>query len=377
MKNIQVADLVEGVKFTEEVFLDKSNMLVPANVALKKKEIERLTKWGIDEVFTEGEMLLPAQKVDRSESGISRDSRLFSEYVDLVDHFSIFIRDAVKGVKPDLKIVSSVADTIISNFSSPDSYRDVHEIISYISKSDNIGEKRASGGVNCAILSVLLGLEYNMTGVRLQHLVIASLLHDIGMLKIPLKIIEKQGKLEPDELKVVKTHPVFSYQLITKNYSFPEAVGQAVLFHHERWDGKGYPKKLAGENIPLLARIIAVTDSFEAMNRYKSYRTSMIGYSAMKQILNENSKKYDPQVVKQFIKVLGIYPPGSIVIMNDKSIGKVIRIKKKAPLRPVLQLMIDSDGNNCSAESRTIDLMENKTLFIVKVIDNNELEGKM
>ncbi len=99
MKNIQVAELVEGVKFTEDVFLDKSNMLVPANVALKKKEIERLVKWGIDEVFTDGEMLMPAEKVDRSENGISRDSRLFSEYVDLVDHFSIFVRDASKGVK--------------------------------------------------------------------------------------------------------------------------------------------------------------------------------------------------------------------------------------------------------------------------------------
>ncbi len=377
MRNIQVADLVEGVKFTEDVYLDKSNMLVPANVSLKKKEIERLSKWGIDEVFTEGEMLLPAEKVDRSESGISRDSRIFSEYVNLVDHFSIFIRDALNGGKPDLKIVKTVSDTIINIFTSSESNRDIHEIISYISKSDNIGEKRASSGVNCAILSILLGMEYNMTGTRLQHLVIASLLHDIGMLKIPAPIIEKNGKLNPDELKIVRTHPVFSYQLITKSYGFPEAIGQAVLFHHERWDGNGYPKKLTGEDIPLLARIIAVTDSFEAMNRVKAYRSSMIGYAAMKQILNENSKKYDAQVVKQFIKVLGIYPPGSVVILNDKSIGKVVRIKKKAPLRPVIQLMIDSEGNNCSAAGNMVDLMENKTLFIVKVIDNNELEGKM
>ena len=262
MKSIQVAELVEGVKFTEDVFLDKSNMLVPGNVSLKKKEIERLVKWGIDEVFTDGELLMPAEKVDRSENGISRDSRLFSEYVDLVDHFSIFVRDAAKGGKPDLKIIKTVSDTIISNFSSPDSNMDVHEIISYIGKSDNIGEKRASSGVNCAILSVLLGLEYNMTGVRMQHLVIASLLHDIGMLRIPAQIIEKQGKLDPEELKVVRTHPLFSYQLITKKYGFPEAIGQAVLFHHERWDGKGYPKKLTGEDIPLLARIIAVTGLF-------------------------------------------------------------------------------------------------------------------
>lgn len=377
MNKIQVTELVEGIKFTEDVFLDKSNMLVPANVTLKQKEIDRLVKWGIEDVYSDGEMLLPAKKVDRSESGFSRDSKLFSEYVNIVDHFSLFIRDLSKGKKPDLKIIKTVSEAIISNISTAEGVDDVHEIISYISKSDNIGERYASSGVNCAILSVLLGLEYNMTGIRLQHLVVASLLHDIGMLKIPSKITDKQGALTPDEKKIINMHPVISYQMITKNFSFPAAIGQAVLFHHERWDGKGYPKQLTGEDIPLLARIIAVTDSFEAMNRVKAYRTSMIGYAAMKQILNENSKKYDAQVVKQFIKVLSIYPPGSIVIMNDRSIGKVVRIKKKAPLRPVLQLMIDSEGNKCTGDNNVIDLMDNKKLFIVKVIDNHELEGKM
>ncbi len=377
MKKIQVKDLVEGIKFTEDVFLDKNNMLVPANITLKEKEIERLSKWGIEEVFTDGEMIIPSSDIDSSDNGIGRDSRLFSDYVNIIDEFSLFIRDISRGKKPDLKIIKRITEVIVNRISSAEEIGDVHEIISYISKSDKIGEKYASSGINCAVLSTLLGIEYNMTGSRLLHLVIASLLHDIGMLKIPEKITEKKGSLTSEELNIVKMHPVISYQMIVKNFGFPDMIGQAVLQHHERWDGKGYPKQIKGEDISLLARIIAVTDSFEAMNRAKAYRTSMIGYAAMKQILNENSKKYDAAVVKQFIKVLGIYPPGSIVILNDKSIGKVIKIKKKSPLRPVIQLMIDSEGNNCTAVKSEVDLMENSRLFIVKVVDNKELEGKL
>ncbi|MDX9802373.1 MAG: HD domain-containing phosphohydrolase, partial [Spirochaetia bacterium] len=150
-----------------------------------------------------------------------------------------------------------------------------------------------------------------------------------------------------------------------------------VLQHHERWDGKGYPNGLAGDQINLLSRIIAVTDSFEAMNRAKSYRSSMIGYAAMKQILNENSKKYDASIVKLFIKVLGIYPPGSFVILNDTSIGKVVKVKKIAPLRPVIKLLIDNNGNKCEDSNIEIDLVTKTGLFIVKVLDLSELEGKL
>ncbi len=384
MKKIKVSDLKEGNKFTAAVYMDErlQSMLVPANLSLKIKEIDRLQKWGIEEVYTEGELESENSQPGENGQGTpgiadAADSKFFSSYASMIEVFSNVVSGLKNGKKPEIELVNNLAVQIIDMVSGAEDVKDIHELIGYISKSDKLGEKYAVSGINCAILSILVGIELGLPAIRLQHLAVASLVHDLGMLKIPERITEKNGQLSPDELKIVKMHAAVSYQVAIKNFGFPENIARIVLQHHERWDGKGYPNSLAGEQINLLSRIIAVTDSFEAMNRAKAYRTSMIGYAAMKQILNENSKKYDASIVKLLIKVLGIYPPGSIVILNDSSIGKVVKVKKVAPLRPVIRLLIDSNGVKCEENNTEIDLVENTKLFIVKVIDISELEGKL
>ncbi len=381
MNKIKVSDLKEGYTFTSNVYIDEKlqSMLVPANLNLKSKEIERIKNWGIEEVYTEGEIVDPdeAEKSKAGDVDDAADSKFFSSYAAMIEVFSGIVSGLKKGKKPEVDTINKLANQIIDIVSGAEDIKDIHELIGYISKSDKLGEKYAVSGINCAFLSILVGMELGLTAIRLQHLAVASLLHDIGMLKIPERITDKNGQLTPDELNIVRMHSAVSYQVVIKNFGFPETIARIVLQHHERWDGKGYPNGLAGDQINLLSRIIAVTDSFEAMNRAKSYRSSMIGYAAMKQILNENSKKYDASIVKLFIKVLGIYPPGSFVILNDTSIGKVVKVKKIAPLRPVIKLLIDNSGNKCEDSNIEIDLVTNTRLFIVKVIDLSELEGKL
>ena len=384
MKKIKVADLKDGDRYTEAIYMDPklTNMLVPANLDLKAKDLDRITKWGVEEVYTEGELIIEAPTLVKLDSNVPTtvvdpaDSKFFSTYVSMIELFSEVITSLKKGKKPDVTTVNDIADLLIEMVESAEDIKDIDELVGYINKSDKLGEKYAVSGVNCAILSIIVGREFQLTPIRMKNLVIASLLHDIGMLRIPERILEKQGNLTPEELAVVKMHPTVSFQIVTKVLGFPEAIARIVIQHHERWDGNGYPSKLAGEQTNLLARILSVTDSFEAMNRSKAYRSSMIGYAAMKQILNENSKKYDASIVKVLVKVLGIYPPGSFVILNDTSIGKVIKVKPIAPLRPVIKLLIDSTGVKVE-KNEEIDLVQNTKLFIVKVIDLSELEGKL
>jgi len=379
MKKLKVSDLRDGDRFTEAIYMDQklSNMLVPANLDLKARDLERIIKWGVEEVYTEGELIDISKEVPTSGKVVDpADSKFFSTYVSIIELFSMVIISLKNGKKPNITNINDIADQLIGMVESADDIKDIHELVGYINKSDKLGEKYAVSGINCAILSIIVGKEFELTPIRMKSLVIASMLHDIGMLKIPERILEKKGNLTPEELAVVKMHPTVSFQAITKVLGFPETVARIVIQHHERWDGNGYPSKLAGEQINLLARILAVTDSFEAMNRSKAYRTSMIGYAAMKQILNENSKKYDASIVKMLVKVLGIYPPGSFVILNDTSIGKVIRVKPVAPLRPVIKLLINSAGVKVE-KNEEIDLVKNTKLFIVKVIDLSEMEGKL
>ena len=379
MRKLKVSDLKDGDRFTQAIYMDEklSSMLVPANLDLKQKDLERIVKWGVEEVYTTGELIdITKDSAVAARLTDPADSKFFNKYAAMVELFSEVINSLKKNKKPEVEDIDEIADQLINMVEGADDIKDIHELVGYINKSDKLGEKYAVSGINCAILSIIVGKECGLTPLMMENLVIAALLHDVGMLKIPERILEKKGHLTTEELAVVKMHPTVSFQIVTKVLGFDESIARIVIQHHERWDGDGYPSKLSGEGISLCARILAVTDSFEAMNRSKAYRASMIGYAAMKQILNENSKKYDASIVKMLVKVLGIYPPGSYVILNDTSVGKVIRVKPVAPLRPVIKMLINSTGKKIE-HNEEIDLLGNAKLFIVKVVDFSELAGKL
>ena len=141
------------------------------------------------------------------------------------------------------------------------------------------------------------------------------------MVKVPKAILRKKEKLSPEELNQIRTHPIHSYRVISKELKYPEEIGVIALQHHERWDGQGYPRHLRGEDINLAARIVAVADAYIAMINERPHRNSMIGYSAMKNVLSDNGRHFDPRVLKAFLESMGIYPIGSIVQLNNSAIG--------------------------------------------------------
>jgi HD-GYP domain-containing protein (c-di-GMP phosphodiesterase class II) len=151
---------------------------------------------------------------------------------------------------------------------------------------------------------------------------------------------------------------------------------EVALNHHERWDGEGYPRKTLGKDIDALARIVSVADAFEAMVSSKPYRNSMIGYAAMKALLSDNSRRFDPDILKAFIKSMGIYPLGSTVLLNNAAIARVVETHPDAPLRPKLRVIVDEFGKRYERdEGDLVDLIAEKTLFIARALDPKELVG--
>jgi hypothetical protein len=118
-----------------------------------------------------------------------------------------------------------------------------------------------------------------------------------------------------------------------------------------------------------------VADAFEAMVSKKSYRNSMIGYQAMKNLLADNSRRFDPIVLKAFIKIMGIYPIGSIILLNNGAIARVTEVRTEAPLRPRIMILADKSGKVYPQnEGETIDLLSDKTLFITRALDPKDAE---
>ena len=154
-------------------------------------------------------------------------------------------------------------------------------------------------------LSRALGREMKLTEQQLVDLDLLSTLHDIGKICIHEKILGKPGKLTAAEWVEIKKHPEAGYR-ITQASSELTRVAQYILCHHERWDGSGYPSGLAGESIPLLSRIIAVVDAYDAMTQDRPYRKAMAREIAVDEIMLNAGSQFDPDVARVFVeKVLG------------------------------------------------------------------------
>lgn len=152
-----------------------------------------------------------------------------------------------------------------------------------------------------------LGERFGLSDLEQSQLAMLCLLHDIGKVGVPLEILNKPDKLSEEEWEVLKTHPEKGYQIASSSYELKD-IADMVLYHHERWDGKGYPKGLCGEEIPFLSRIISVIDAYDAMVSNRCYRKGMPPEKAKEELRRCSGTQFDPDIAAEFLKMLEEMP---------------------------------------------------------------------
>jgi HD-GYP domain-containing protein (c-di-GMP phosphodiesterase class II) len=373
MKSIRTSDLRDGMKFDKPVYMDGENVFVPPGIPIRQKDIERLLRWEIEEVRTDGSLVVVGTKPAEPsfDAAVIRDlpgdRRNLDTYLRAIDEYEHISNAVGQGEEIERAKVDATVSLILERVKDSRS-----EMIQLILMGGRIERKIAAGVVNVTILSAIMGSILKLTSHRLIQLATGALLHDLGMVKVPKAILQKKDRLTPEELNQIRTHPIHGYKVICKELKYPEEIGVIALQHHERWDGQGYPRKLRGEDINLAARVVAVADSYIAMINNRPHRNSMIGYSAMKSVLSDNGRHFDPKILKVFLESMGIYPIGSIVQLNNSAIGRVVETHAEAPLRPAVELIIDEYGNRLG-EREVVDLLTKKGAFIVKAVDPKSL----
>jgi HD-GYP domain-containing protein (c-di-GMP phosphodiesterase class II) len=170
-----------------------------------------------------------------------------------------------------------------------------------ISADDNYTGEHSEGVVG---LALAVGDALGLDAERRRNLEFGAMLHDVGKITIPKEIINKPGKLDQDEWAIIKTHPAAGQRMLERVGGFMLEVGEIVRAHHERWDGGGYPDGLAGEAIPLEARIITCCDSWSAMRTDRPYRTAMSVAAATEQMIVNSGSQFDPAVVEAMMPVV-------------------------------------------------------------------------
>jgi putative nucleotidyltransferase with HDIG domain len=158
-------------------------------------------------------------------------------------------------------------------------------------------------------LAVEVGLRLGLSAERMRNLEFGALLHDVGKVAVPKEIINKPGALDEDEWRIVRGHTIEGQRMLDRVGGFMRDVGVIVRSHHERWDGGGYPDGLAGEAIPLEARIIAACDSWNAMTTDRSYRAALPEQTAAREMVDNAGTQFDPRVAAAVLVAVAVEVP--------------------------------------------------------------------
>ena len=215
--------------------------------------------------------------------------------------------------------------------------------------------------VDVGILSIMLGKKMKMTRSEVLSLGKAAFFHDIGKMFIPKSILNKKGKLTHTEFEVMKKHPELGYDFTKEILDQPGTINRAVLHHHERFDGAGYPHKLKGKNIPLFSQIISVSDVFDAMGSSRVYKKAQLTTEGYEYIMASAGRQFDPDVVELFTKTIAPFPAGLTVRLSNGLHAVVIRNNPSFMMRPLVRAFDPDDRGyyeyiNLSDDVKALDI---------------------
>lgn len=339
-EKINIAEAKPGMMVAESVFVGSGGanmMVVRHDTVLDEKTIGLLNRYEVKRISVyvpgEGAKLRGTNLEERPEAEIRFETTPGQVKPILGEELRLEAIESIREIftafqKPGEDVNRAHAFHIVSRFERmlnllvPAVTRDISGLI-HIQDLKSYDDYPYNHSLSVAVLCVATGQALGFDVWKQLRLARCAILHDVGKPYVPENISQKKGKLTEEEFDVIKEHAIMGATNL-KNKGFGDSeLWNGVMFHHEKIDGSGYPKKLRGKEIPLFSRIIAVADMYDAMTSYRPYREALSPAEAFETISSEVGKTLDYDIVMAFTKNLMLYPVGTAVELSDGRVGIV------------------------------------------------------
>ncbi|MBI5444095.1 MAG: HD-GYP domain-containing protein [Deltaproteobacteria bacterium] len=282
------------------------------------------------------------------EEEVRRARTVYGQAKDLVKDL---LGDARMGKSVDgeraARVVDDMVDSIFRN----------HDALASLSRLKNFDDYTFNHSVNVSVLALTLGRHLGIVKGELKRLGVGAILHDVGKMRVPEAVLNKPGRLTEEEFEVMKTHSLHGAKILLETKEVPDECAAVALNHHERFDGRGYPRGLRGLSIGKFGLISAVADVYDAVTSDRVYHKGMPTHQALQKMYEWAKTDFYPIYVQKFIQCIGIYPIGSVVRLDTGEVGVVCRQNHDQLLRPCVRVVFDADGARLAA-SVEVDLRE-------------------
>ena len=396
MDTITADSLHENLTFTGDLMIDSTFVLLPQTAPVTNELIKALKEWEFDTFYCEGNLSLGGDigisvstgtdepKDDKNTAKIGESlkaaiersknvqldnsdkarmdmvQKVYEEYMNYIE--SVFTHYATHKEIDQEDLSETVKELCVF-------IKENKRFILRVNPAEGTTKKNflVTHSMRTTVLAIAIALQLHMPLSKMIDLGVTSILHEIGMLRLPPQIYMTDKKLTPGERSQILKHPVLGYTIV-KDLNFPLNIQLGVLEHHEKENGTGYPQKKSGDKISNNAKIISVACSYEAISSPRSYKTGRSTFEAIVELLQNRERSYDDSIIRGLLYTVSLFPIGSYVYLSNRKIAQVIDTNPDNPKTPIIQYLTEKEADGSPKISPT----GSNGINIVRILSKEE-----
>lgn len=393
MEPISVETLKTGLTFTGDLLLDSNYILLPKTAEISDEMISIIKLWGYEEVLCDGDLSLGGDigVSSNKEEEVEVPKESISENVKKVFENSKNI-NIDNSDQSRMDMVQNVFDEYMNYIESVFTHYVTHKEINQEELSETVQELcifikehrryilRVTASVDpnkknfliihsmrTTVLAIAIGLQLHLPLSKMIELGVTCILHEIGMLRLPPQLYMSTKRLTAGEKAQISKHTLFGYSII-KECEFPLPIQLGVLEHHEKENGNGYPRKLTGDKISSIAKIVSVACTYEAISSPRSYKEERTTFDALLEMIQNKDHSYDDSVLKALLYTVSLYPIGTYVYLSTRKVAEVIDSNPDSPKCPIVQLLTEKEPDG---SPKIVQIGENN-INILRILSKQE-----